>query len=263
MPSTQSTLQSLQRIFQQNFSAHDITEALLSIEGSVDAIEVRDFMAERHLDVVGVTSGGRVVGYVQRDDLNSGVCEDHRLPFVDEQVIFDTAPLADVVLGLNESPRLFVSVFGAIGGIVTRSDLQKPAVRMWLFGMVTLVEMRMTRMIEESQIDWRQHLSAARLEKAESLLAERARRNQDLGLVDCLQFGDKAQIVAKEPTLRANTRIDTQRQVMIAAKKMQRLRNDLAHAQDIVATNWESLVDLATNLEQLLEGPPGLHKQAD
>ena len=61
-------------------------------------------------------------------------------PFDDTQVVLDTSPLPDLVLRLREHRRLFVSIFGRIGGIVSRTDLDKPPVRMWLFGMVTLVE---------------------------------------------------------------------------------------------------------------------------
>ena len=70
-----------------------------------------------------------------------------------------------MVLGLADSPRLFVRVLGAVGGIITMSDLQKPPVRMWLFGMITLMEMRMTRLIElQCQGGtWKQYLSKTRL----------------------------------------------------------------------------------------------------
>ena len=224
--------------------------------------DVRTFMEERHLDVIGVRDQGLVVGYVQRSSLGDGPCSEHLQPFDEEQVILDTTPLAEVILALKDYPRLFVSVFGRVGGIVSRSDLQKPPVRMWLFGMVTIIEMRATRLIEQAAPgeEWRQYLSQARLAKAEELLAERTRRNQDLGLIDCLQFSDKCQIVARNEKLRALTRYESRRKVEEAAKKLERLRNNLAHAQDILATDWETLVELSENLDDLLEGPPDWHE---
>ena len=60
----------------------------------------------------------------------------------------NVTPLVDVVSGLNRHPRLFVSVFGRVGGILTRSDLQKAPVRMWLFGMVTILEVGFVQLIE-------------------------------------------------------------------------------------------------------------------
>ena len=99
---------------------------------------------------------------------------------------------------LNDRPRLFVNVLGQVGGIVTKTDLQKPPVRMWLFGMITIIEMGLTRLIEDglSRWAWRECLSEARLQKAEALLEERKRRNQDLDLLDCLQFSDRGHRLA-------------------------------------------------------------------
>ena len=129
---------------------------------------------------------------------------------------------------------------------------------MWLFGMVTLIEMRMTRMLEQlSPVEgWKQYLSDGRVRKAEDLLAERMRRNQNLDLIDCLQFSDKCQIIARNENLRSRTRFASRRQVEEAGKKLERLRNNLAHAQDIIATDWEALIELSENLDNLLEEPP-------
>jgi hypothetical protein len=129
---------------------------------------------------------------------------------------------------------------------------------MWLFGMVTLIEMRMTQMLEQfnTNEDWKQYLSDGRVQKAEQLLAERSRRNQNLDLIDCLQFSDKLQIIARNEDLRAWTRFGSRRQVEEAGKKLERLRNNLSHAQDIIATDWDALIDLSENLDSLLEEPP-------
>jgi len=257
MSSNLSSLQSLRRVFRNSFSAHDITEPLVSCERSAAAEEIRAFMEDRRFQVIGVRDEGVVIGYIERSSLGEGSCSDYVQSFDDQQVILDTAPLADVVLGLRDYTRLFVSVFGGIGGIVTRSDLQKPAVRMWLFGMVTLIEMRATRLIERfaTEEEWKPCLSEGRLQKAVELLAERTRRNQDLDLLDCLQFSDKCQIVARSERLRSLTQYDSRRKLEQAAKQFERLRNNLAHAQDIVSTDWDTIVELSENLDTMLEGP--------
>jgi CBS domain-containing protein len=251
-------LQGLRRVFRTGFSVHDITEPLVSFDQSVPAAEARQFMEARKLEVIGVRGDGLVIGYAQRDSLGDGLCSESLRDFEENQVIANTTPLADVIQGLRNYPRLFVSVFGQVGGIVTKTDLQKPPVRMWLFGMVTLIEMRMTQMLEQfnRKEDWTQFLSDGRVQKAEQLLAERSRRNQNLDLVDCLQFSDKCQIIARNEHLRSWTRFDSRRQVEEAGKKLERLRNNLAHAQDIIATDWEALIDLSENFDSLLEEPP-------
>ena len=52
---------------------------------------------------------------------------------------------------------------------------------------------------------WKQYLSESRLQKAEALLEERKRRNQNLELIDCLQISDKGQIIARNEELRCLT----------------------------------------------------------
>ena len=96
----------------------------------------------------------------------------------------DSAHLNEVIAALDEVPRVFVRGYWQIAGVITRYELQKAPVRMWLFGMLTLIEMRMTGQIEETYPDeaWSEYLSAARMEGARKLLAERRRRNQDLAL---------------------------------------------------------------------------------
>jgi hypothetical protein len=145
---------------------------------------------------------------------------------------------------------------GCVGGIVTLSDLQKPPVRMWLFGMITLVEMRMGRLVEQlcAGDSWRAFLSEGRLQKAETLLEERRRRNQNLRLIDCLQFSDKAQIIARNEAIRRLTRFTSRRQVEEACKALESLRNNLAHSQDIIANDWEIVSLLATNIDGVIFG---------
>ena len=255
-----SNAESLRRVFEQAFIIHDIAEPLVSFDDSTSAENVRSFMETNRFEIVGVRKGGHVEGYVSRGDLGDGICAEYLTPFNETQVVPDSTSLADLVSCLKKQRRLFVSILGRVGGIVSRTDLQKPPVRMWLFGMVTLVEMRFSRMIERHCPDeeWKQFLSAGRCRKAEELLAERIRRNQDLALADCLQLSDKAQIVARSEHLRRLTRFESKRKLEEAAKMLEKLRNNLAHSQDIIANDWDTIVLLSERLDEVLEGPPGL-----
>ncbi len=263
MPTNSSTVHSLRRVFQQAFLVHDIAESLVSFDDSASAEQVRAFMESRRFEVVGVRRDGRVEGYVELANLGDGVCSDYRKSFDDSQIILDSSSLSDLVLRLKDRRRLFVSILGRVGGIVSRSDLHKPPVRMWLFGMVTLIEMRFGRLIERFCPDdtWKPFLSDGRIQKAEQLLEERARRNQELTLRDCIQLSDKVQIVARNSQLRAMTRFQSRRQLEEAAKLLEKLRNDLAHSQDIITGDWEAIVALSENLDSVLDGPPGLRDE--
>ncbi len=257
-----STLQSLRRVFQQSFVVYDIAEPLASFDDTSSAAELCSHMTARRFEIVGIRREGRVTGYVELAELEKGPLAECIKPFAESQIILDSTPLADLVLRLRNHRRLFVSVLGQVGGIVSRTDLQKPPVRMWLFGIVTLIEMRFSRMIERfcPQESWKEHLSAGRLQKANDLLAERIRRNQDLNLLDCLQFSDKVQIIARNETLRGMTRFESRRRIEETAKEIEKLRNNLAHSQDIIANDWETILTLAEQLDAVLEGPPGFQE---
>src|SRR5262249_3211717 len=149
----------------------------------------------RDFDVVGIRSEGQVAGYVERGSLVNGACGQYQQPVEKAPVLDDSVPLLTVLLELIHAPFLFVTVLGRVGGIITPAALQKAPVRMWLFGMVTLIEMRCTDLMERycPGEAWKKYLSEGRSQKAQALLEERSRRNQTLQLFDCLQFADKGQ----------------------------------------------------------------------
>lgn len=259
-----TTIDSMRRIFTEGFHARDIAEPLLSVDSAMPASDLRQWMQQRNLRLVGVRCDGQVVGYVEYDDLQNATCGEAIRPFGDTPVA-DSTPLPDIVLRLSETPHLFVRVLGAVGGIITRHDLEKPPVRMWLFGMITLLEMRTTRLIEIHfpNETWRESLSASRIEKAEQLREERKRRGQNVELIDCLQITDKGQIIAKNADLRNLTRFESRRQVEQVMKMFESLRNNLAHSQDIISGDWEIIVGLSRDLDRVIGGTERVRQVLD
>jgi hypothetical protein len=242
----------VQRVFLESFSACDVAEPLASFDSGTSCKEVRDFMDARGFDVIGVREQGEVSGYVEKASLGDGTCGQYRRAIDGAMVLTDTASLLDVLMGLNSMPFLLVTVLGKVGGIITPADLQKPAVRMWLFGLVTMIEMRFAELIEQHcpGDTWQQYLSPGRVQKAQDLLAERRRRNQALELVDCLQFSDKGQIIARNEGIRQQTVFASRSQAEEVVKSLEQLRNNLAHAQDIVTTDWATIVRLCKFIAQ-------------
>lgn len=236
----------VRKVFTETFSARDIAEPLASFDADAPAAAVRAFLQARDFDLVGVRRDGRIAGYVQATRLAAGACGDSQSGFEGAPVLDDGAPLLRVLMTLNQAPFAFVSLLGQVGGIVTRADLQKPPVRMWLFGIVTLIETRFAELIERHcpEDGWKKHLSEARQQKAQALLEERSRRNQKLNLVDCLQFSDKGQIIARNEEIRKLTVFASRRQAEEATKRLEQLRNNLAHAQDILVSDWDTIIQL-------------------
>jgi hypothetical protein len=242
------------KTFLRGLAARDIAEPLPSFDAATPAVQAHHSMLLRRHAVAGVRQDGFVCGYLEYQDLGDGVCGDYLRPFDEDTLIPDSTPITEVVLRLDRFPRLFVRSLGTVAGMVTRADLQDPPVRMWLFGMITVLEMRFLHLIEANFSDesWARYLSPARLEKAHQLQAERQRRGQDARLLDCLQFSDKAQIVVRDESLRSQAGILSRRRGDEVTKNLERLRNNLAHTQDIIAFDWQTIVAIVENLERLV-----------
>lgn len=243
--------QRLRRVFMENFSAADIAEPLASFDASMPAADVLAVMTRRAYRVAGIRNEGTICGYVRQEELAEGRCAEVVHPFEDGDVVPESATFPELVMQLDGRSWLFVNVLGQVGGIVTRTDLLKPPVRMWLFGMITIIEMGLTRLIESAHPDgsWRDYLSEGRIQKAEALLEERKRRKQDLGLLDCLQFSDRGQIVLRNDALRKQAGFVSRSRGEQTVKDLEALRNNLAHSQDIVACDWEIIVKLIEHLD--------------
>jgi len=241
----------LQRVFMRAFTATDLAEPLPSFDAARDAGDVREPMAEAGLLVAGVRRAGVVDGYVLLHDLGRGTCGDCGRPFRADQVLDGDAPLSSVVELLTRHDHVFVSVLGGVGGVITRADIQKPVMRMWLFGVVTIVEMNLVARIRARFPDeaWRDRISAARLARAETFLVERERRGQRCDLLECLQFSDKATILLSDAAELRAYGFRSRKEARGVIKDLESLRNNLAHAQDIVTHDWPQIARMARNLE--------------
>jgi len=211
-------------------------------------------MEEKDLEVAGVRQEGSVSGFVLRDDLVKGACGDCLRLFAADQTVYADAPLSRVIDALVRYDHCFVSVLGAVGAVISREDIQKPPVRMWLFGMITILEMFWVRAIVELYPDgaWEEEITPSRLGKAQELFDERRKRGQHPKLLDCLQLSDKARILLKNPAAREQFGFETAREGKRAIKAMESLRNNLAHAQDIVSHDWEAIALIAGRVNRIV-----------
>jgi hypothetical protein len=245
----------VRRLFTDGFQVADLAEPLASFDAETPGSAVAAVMDRDGLTVAGVRRDGRVAGFVERDGLVDGPCGAAQKEFVGERLVPGAAPLSVAVRVLTAELRAFATAFGEVAAVVTRDDLQRPPGRMWLFGMVTMIELRYARLIAELCPDesWREYLSEGRLKKAEELMAERRRRHRSVGLLDCLQFSDKGQIVARNEAIRGQTIFASRRQAEDGIRMLEGLRNNLAHAQDFVSADWEAIVQLSGHLDRAME----------
>lgn len=249
-----ASLASLRRVFREGFTVEDIASPLPSFDAECEAAEAAAAMRALGAEVAGVRSGGVVDAWVRREELTSGRVGDHRRTLEPEQVVSVRTPLSEAIPRVAERGFVLVEAFGAVAGVVAVGDLAKPAVRMWLFGLITLAESSMAHEIRRlfPGDSWREVLSAGRVGAAEALLAERSRLGEHVDLVDCLQLGDKAWIVSKHPGLLEALGIPSRRLWRERLKQLERLRNRLAHSQQMQLADLPTAVRAALQVERIL-----------
>jgi hypothetical protein len=244
----------LQKLFTEGIRALDVAEPLPSFDAEREATEVRRFMEALGTEVAGLRTSGHVRGYVLIDDLASGSAVDHMRPFADGQVLPEEAGLHSAIEVLDGRDQCFIATLGSVGAVVRRQDVDKPAGRMWLFGNITLIEMIMSSVIAQRYPGdgWKEQLSESRLDHAETLMAERCRRGQRVSLLECIQLADKAQILLKDPEIVKEAGFSSRREGKEAMKRLQSLRNSLAHSQEILGDDWPAIARLAQRLTTMI-----------
>lgn len=244
----------LLRFFAQEFTAADIAEPVHSVDQGSPAVELAALMDEIGIDLVCLRYRGEIQGYLRRNDLHNAE-DGYRRPFRIDQLLKGERPLLQVIRALSLHDVIFITVFGSVAGCIRRIDLNKPVVRMWLFGILTLLEAEFGRLIDECYPDesWRDLLSAGRLSKAVDFLAERQRHKQPCALTACLQFTDKLQIMSNHPRGLHLLGVDSRRSALQVAKDLGSLRNNLAHAQDITTHDWSSITRIAEGIRNLTD----------
>jgi hypothetical protein len=243
------------RPFVESVAALDLAESLLWFDAGRGAADVARCADAAGTTVVGLQKNGAPWGYASRADLREGRCGDAGVPFTTTQTVARDARLRDVVYVLSRHEHCFVMVLGQVGGVIRREHLNGPVVRMWLFGLITLLEMSVVADIRALWPggEWHARLTPGRLAKAEALAAERRRLGRPADLLDCLQFADKAQVLLADPARREAFGFKSAASAQQAIRDIESLRNNLAHGQDITGTDWVTIVRLVRNLEEFVE----------
>ena len=240
------------RMFMDIFTAKDIAGGLLSFDLDSPCEKVATELKLQCQEVASVRIDGSVQGYVRRSDMDKGNSADFFRDFAKDQVLSGTATFSDVIHVLTRHDYCFVTILGNVGGVISRDDINKPMMRMWLFGIVTMLEMGLVQLIQERfpGDNWIKNLSEGRLQKARDIQTERQRRNVNCDLMDCLQLSDKAQILVDDPVAMERIGMKSKKVAKRAIKDLESLRNHLAHAQDIVQHDWPQIARLSMRMEK-------------
>lgn len=249
----------LRSLFERGVTVASILEPLRCCHVGDPASGVSEELARLDFDVVGVREpdSGRAIGWLHREDVGEDVSHDRVRPIEPQQVVSDSTPLIDLIPILSDQPWVFVVAGHGVTGIVTRADLQKPPVRALLFGLLSLLEMHLTFWVAQRYPDdtWVTGLSVSRVEKATDLWERRRARNEEIGLLDCLQFCDKRDLIVTADELREGLGLGAKRNARSVLARAEQLRDRVAHSQlDLVSgSSWTELARTVTTIEALLD----------
>ncbi len=231
-----------------------LTQPLESIDQD-QAVSPLKFSA-RKLSVLGVLHHGEVIGSIRVDALRDNDWQSQIRPLSDHQVIEGNASLLALITRLAGRHWLFVRQAGRIDGFVSRSDMQRAPFRMLLFGLISLLEMRLVHLVQRhySEAQVAEALNASRLQKARSLHNNRKMRGEELDLIDCLQIADKRDLLLAVPDYSTSLGFDSNNKATKFFGKVEAIRDRLVHANDLVAgSSWEEVLQVTLELTEFLE----------
>jgi hypothetical protein len=244
----------LRRTFSQSLSAVDLAEPLRSLDETQPAEGARDLLHMRDLTVLGVRRGGAIAGWVGAENLTGGTLGECAREFRREEVLGENASLDTVLGALAQANHVFIEWCGEVAGVITRRDLQKPPLRMWLFGAITVFDTNLTWALAElfPGDAWQSRITRGRLEKAVALRGERERRGSACALLDCLQIKDKADVLISDPANLAALGFSSRREADRLTRDIEKLRNHLAHAQELESDHLATAAQLASLIHSIL-----------
>jgi hypothetical protein len=259
MVTPRQSVHELRDLFDNNLTVRSVAAFQLEYgHPGEESRVVLERMKQFDFDVLPIRDDRKILGFVTQVDLEAapaGLCKDHVQRIDPDYLIAESAPLLALFKYLREERWKFVLGANGISAIVTRGDLRKPPVRMYLFALVNLLEMHLALLIDRFKPNesWRSDLAPTRLHKAEELQCERRKRNEDLGLLECLQFADKSEIAMKTPEILEALGFDSKKKIRTFLEQTQAFRDRIAHAHDLIeGSSWDELFTLALDLENAI-----------
>ncbi len=208
-------------------------------------------------DVLGVVDKKeKVIGFVRKEKLKKGNVSDHFEKFDLEIIATDSTPIYRLIQILENRSFVFVMHGSSIDGIVTLADINKPIVRLYLFGIISLFEMHLNYWLKYhySNGTWRSLIKPNRVQKAEENFKDRTKQNQALTLEECLQLCDKREVLCQcSEFLKSFNHSNTTFESLL--KDCEKIRNELAHSQDTIFAGFSmtQFVSIISSVESFIK----------
>ncbi len=251
-----TTFKELQNIFIDNITTKFIYEPIYSCRLEDYAIEVKETLEYRDFDVIGVIDKNEnLIGYAIREEMGECIINDFVRKIELGNIASDSTPILELLNILSIKPYSFVVESNKVVGIVTRADINKPIVRIYIFGIISLFELHLNFWITENYKDnsWQDIIKEDRLKATIGIYDNRKGNNEELTLLECAQFCDKRDILRNTDEF-INMFEFSKKNFERLLKDAEKIRNELAHSQNSIIANldWERFVKTISNIESFL-----------
>ncbi|WP_306353111.1 CBS domain-containing protein [Flavobacterium sp. '19STA2R22 D10 B1'] len=252
-----TTFSELQNIFINNITTKFIYEPLACCKVSDNVIEVKRTLDLRDFDTLGVVDDSeKKIGYIIHQELQNGKILQYVRPFETDILISDSTPICDLLDILSEKEYVYVLDKNSIEGIVTRADINKPIVRIYLFGIISLFELHLNYWINKNYIEseWEAILPKKRITTAHEIYTQRKGNNSQLTILECIQICDKKFILMKCITFLKIFQY-SKNKFKDLLENSENIRNELAHSQSSIIANldWKKFVLTISAIKEFLE----------
>lgn len=252
-----TTYGELQNIFIDNITTKLIYEPLACCKLNDNLFEVKNTLDNRDFDTLGVIDeSGRKIGYIMHHELIDGEILKYIRPFHPETLISDSTPISDLLDILSEKEFVYILDKNSIEGIVTRADINKPIVRIYLFGIISLFELHLNYWINKyyKEDEWLNILPENRIIMAQNIYAQRKGNNSQLTILECIQLCDKKVILMKTKAFLETFKF-SKKKFKDLLEDSESIRNELAHSQNSIISNleWKTFVLTISFIKEFLE----------
>jgi len=221
----------LRRIFNHSITVGMVAEHLLSFDTDREAQQVNQILSDHNFDFAGVRRLGRIVGYVRRDALQEGTLENYLQEFPQTSLLPEGEGLAEAVRKLQNREPVFVHRSSVVWGIFTGADMNRTAPRLWVVGLVGILEAAVASWIRSNLCERNvlACLSPGRRKKVNELYNELRQHNVELDRLSCLQLADRLLVLSKQENLLPRLGFHSKSDFRGFSNKVVRLRDNLYH----------------------------------
>jgi hypothetical protein len=245
----------------------DITNLYVPLEkcvlvevGNVEASVLRQL--RRRYDQAPVKADNSIIGLITTRDLeelfvqNQVLTNDNAL--LDQSSIPMRLPLDKLLEILYLKKAILVkSDTGEIRGLIHHSDLNKPALRHVLYGIIIELELALVRIILNRYTDPWQWLINLSLERQVYLVGHwEVAKKKDIDVegdpIHSCTLGDLVAIVQKDDQLLKNMQLTSARYTRNALNRLANLRNHVMHPIKFLISDIEDIPKLREDLQAML-----------